>query len=918
MLLIWYIILWYAAQATLLADGRTGGLQPLMLLYNKVADNLPQDSDACVSVAALPNNTLRATAAHGYGTLDLQYSVAASWVTFELLALDAWTADPREKHVQLARLEQGLLDPTVAPFTTGKFQGLRGLEGREAWSAGFFTLSSPWQQYNTWFYAVAGQRLAFTIVRTAALPATWTALAAAEGVPPPNPQRAVSWYWHGGTSEATIDAVINRTKALGARLLFFTHPTSNRGDFVADPVRFPSGIKVTADKVRAAGLEVGLHLISPGATIPGHPASAAVAGEHPEFFVPQGLSTRSYFEGTDAGTWWAHEGTGTHLWDHTRSIDTNLPPEKWPPLPATIDLVDVAWSPLGRFRNGSAPCFNGVSSYGLVVKKNYSEYDFEEAFSVQMVVHVTPSAATAGREQTLASRPGAWRLLLDANGRLQWRVHFQGGWAIANGTTVLTADDPTESGKGGPWVVKATVGGGVARVHLCPLVVENAGTPAAPVPARNRCHMSQQGSANATGGAALAKGGGNISLGAEVGAGGASAVFRGALEEIMLSKIDTTPWTRFCWNVPGTGIENMYIFDYTLPKARAFWANATASLFNEAQAATSQWDGAEFQPSTAGWDIPHSSQTFNSGMYLSSDSAQHWHLFWGGATNQAFTESHALWDHPLAVEMSLRVPGFAPWRGDMSPFSDEGRLMPSRGGKGMCVGGQEWVGQMLKQTHVSGVVYNAYNTAVSNLPNQTWVDCFLGALVAAGVPPQMLDGSAPPDPARDARIRYWVELSNSLGHNSEASIDWLHVGAGKGIDGVFFIGFEDGAKGHHGLFYASPDSPVAVLPAASWRNNETVVCYATVAVPVATIPLNFGAPADTTARFFAASAVTLRMGGGFWTLAGQDVQQTLIAPDGTVTTSNVFGHPVSGAQNVTSPRLAVGASLVYTKLSPRE
>ena len=71
--------------------------------------------------------------------------------------------------------------------------------------------------------AAAGQRLAFTCVRTAELPATWSALAASVGLPPPNKNRAVSWYWTipSETSEHTIDAVIARAKQLGARLLFF-------------------------------------------------------------------------------------------------------------------------------------------------------------------------------------------------------------------------------------------------------------------------------------------------------------------------------------------------------------------------------------------------------------------------------------------------------------------------------------------------------------------------------------------------------------------------------------------------------------------------------------------------------------------------------------------------------------------------
>ena len=93
-----------------------------------------------------------------------------------------------------------------------------------------------------------------------------------------------------------------------------------------------------------------------------------------------------------------------------------------------------------------------------------------------------------------------------------------------------------------------------------------------------------------------------------------------------------------------------------------------------------------------GWDIAHSNQTYNSGLYTNKWG---WHLLWGGSALQAFRQSQQLWAQPLAVEMSLLAPGFAPWRGDMSPFSDEQRLSPSRGGDGMCLGGQHWVGQIL-------------------------------------------------------------------------------------------------------------------------------------------------------------------------------------------------------------------------------
>ena len=73
------------------------------------------------------------------------------------------------------------------------------------------------------------------------------------------------------------------------------------------------------------------------------------------------------------------------------------------------------------------------------------------------------------------------------------------------------------------------------------------------------------------------------------------------------------------------GMVNYYIFDYTNAAARTHWAKAVARLFNEAQAETSQWDGAEIQPSkNFGWDIRHSANTFDSGLYTQDA----WHMLW--------------------------------------------------------------------------------------------------------------------------------------------------------------------------------------------------------------------------------------------------------------------------------------------------
>ena len=639
------------ARTTLLADGRQSALQPLLTLYNRVSDNRPSDLDACVSVRAVDtgiagnatSGVLRVTAAHGAGTVDLRWVVPrpAAWFTLELLSLAGWVgADPVERHMQLARLDSGLLDPTKAPFISGKFQGCRGTEGLEEWSAGFFTLSSEWQQYNSFFYAEEGQRVAFTVARTANLPQTWAALAVAEGLPSPSANRAVSWYWTlpDETSEATIHTVIARAKALGARLVFFLQMTSNIGDYVADPVRFPSGFGQTADTVRAAGLDVGIHVVSPGAHRRGTAAANGSAAML-DLFVPQGVTTRDYNGPTDAGTWWCHEGAGDTAWDHTRHPDSNLPPSEQPPLGNPLRLVGnpVRWSKLGTFRNGSALSFGGGfdadgASYGAL--EHVAEYNFNGTMSLQMTVHVgvarnSSAASMALVEQTLAAKRGAWRLSIDTLGHAQWHVTFaDGGTATAVGATPLTPDDPAHHGRGGPWVLKATASAGVARLHLCAVADEGA--------LRNRCRMHEDATATTTGAptALLARTNASITVGASLGnsafracascfvgatataprfwcpasaalrewsceatnrptpgtgqlncynadgcdlwaernpfatattnATGHQAVvgapFTGAIEEIMLSKVDTSDWLAMNWNCPATGMVDFYIW----------------------------------------------------------------------------------------------------------------------------------------------------------------------------------------------------------------------------------------------------------------------------------------------------------------------------------------------------------------------
>jgi hypothetical protein len=238
-----------------------------------------------------------------------------------------------------------------------------------------------------------------------------------------------------------------------------------------------------------------------------------------------------------------------------------------PPVQPPNDLIltNVASSAAGRFFQGSALGFDGTSIASLNISGNQTRYDFNATFSVQLVVH---TSANVQHDQVLATKPGAWRLVLNQTA-LTWHVNYgQQGWVSAVGPPL----------RAGSWVVKATVASPLIRLHLCELLtVETAESTL-----QNRCNLTEQASANASAGSFLPHiAPENITFGAEFAPDGSvTSGLIGALEEIFISRVDTSLWTRFNWNVPPTGITDFYIWDYTVPSVREFWAESLATLYN--------------------------------------------------------------------------------------------------------------------------------------------------------------------------------------------------------------------------------------------------------------------------------------------------------------------------------------------------
>ena len=105
----------------------------------------------------------------------------------------------------------------------------------------------------------------------------------------------------------------------------------------------------------------------------------------------------------------------------------------------------------------------------------------------------------------------------------------------------------------------------------------------------------------------------------------------------------------------------MYLFDYTRPETRKYFADSVAAIYNEAGAVCGQWDGSEYQASVSAWGLPHSSQTWSAGVDA---------LFMM-TLGVAAEESRQQWKEDVAVEFSISILGDGPYKGDMEPFGDE-------------------------------------------------------------------------------------------------------------------------------------------------------------------------------------------------------------------------------------------------------
>jgi hypothetical protein len=825
---------------------------PFLSLYNRVSDNRAQNMGACVGVSTIGDTSdpssssqlLRVVAPHGYGSVDIEVTPSNSGTVLTFAAHDVskWNGDAHEKHIMFGEWWSGLLDNSTAPIVMGKLQGPRALPGPAALSgapsAGFMTLSGR-GYYKYIFYAEAGDAVAFTACPTPELTSIIAATAPASAAP--NPRRLDTWYWSGSdVSESTVAKYADLALSVNATILVAMEWDVN---LATDPNRWPHGLKPIGDYLASRGLKFGLHM-HPDIVYPcklsldgnfsydclttGKDISPVVES-CPECMVPEGLAP-TYRSGDppnpgyhrslwteDIGFWWCHEREGATMcpngnpkpcgqgscnrYDWNMSWGSNL----------TLH-GNYHWSKLGEYRIGGAAGFDGApATYGSVALSEEMIYSLSVAdgLTLGLVVHPVSRPASG----CLANLSHVFSLCADGGGTLRWTVRTaDGSVREAVGTTPLTP------GRG--YIVKATFNTTSAAALL---FIDNkldhprhvalspsSSSPSSPAPST----LSSL---------APAPAGSSIRF---------AVAFEGALEELYLKNVSTETRVGYMYADDNRRL-GTYLLDLSRAPGRKKFAELIAAPMTETTIAAVQYDGFEKMSLIAGQDFPHSSLTYQSGLYRGNPTPdwyhfEGWPLRWGLGVLQGMTAAHdeiaAKVSSPSqipAIEASFMAPGLGPWRADMAPYVDErGDLLDL---------GLEWHGKLLQRIELTTTMVNAYGSLISPLTTTTpfLADYWFGGLVSAGVAPQPRYGHTNRiDPNVTSSVRRWLERYGRWGHTLEGHVHTLvydsaccHVqGLCEWIacDDAVLTSLSGGSDGDYapsgGLILGSP-LPVVVPPA---------------------------------------------------------------------------------------------------------
>lgn len=927
---------------------------PFVSFYNRVSDAREENLAGCVSVARTDSSTLRVTAAHGAGSVDISVSTHPEHLLFTVKNISGWTgADPVEKHLAMGEFWTGMdgMDNTTSPPVMGKLQGPFGTPGSNVTTAAGFMSIGNTTYYRYIFYATPGQKLAFAFCPTLQVANTWIAVGKSQGLQMMNnPNRHKTWWWSAWT-EATRESYAARAKKLGIDILVNTgnwHSASE--ELTISKTAFPSGINDTAQYFAGQGLDVGLHMhpdiVWPCVGSEGLACLGTGIGispmyqQCPECMVPEGLAP-TFRSGTpppltasagqqlessaqdtteDLGFWWGHDkhGDSALMGNPKPCGQGTCNAGDWAALwGANMSLFNHHWSKLGVYRSGGAIGFGGTGSHGVV--PHYDELSSARAeLTLGLTLHKATDAS-AGDRECIATKAGVFSLCL-VQGKPTWAVNTQGaGWCNATSTLAVSAfassalthsypGEPTSSGVDSEvamLVIKATYNSSSgAKLFVNGKIV---GT--------NACQ----------GGGDLTSSTSDLLFGAE----SAGIIQRdepdsvrhhvvrdelaGAIEEIFLKNASAENRNAYLFADDNRKM-GTFLIDLSRAPGRKLFASAINNVLNEFNPAAVQYDGFEKLQLIAGQDFGHSSKTFDSGLWRGNPTPdwyhyEGWPLRWGIGILQGIEAAHSGMNSNTAVECSFMAPGLGPWRPDMAPYVDEH--------PGLVKLGLEWHSKMLLRIEIAGTIINSYDTYMARYEEDGTfgLGYFVAGVVTGGLafqPAGSLNSATDLDPL----VGRWMARYKRFGHAMEDGVRTLvYDAACCHIQGVCewtacqdtVVSRLSGGRvaGAAGLYIGSRNMSTAIaVPDSHLSNNGALLVF--LAYGINNAAIDYGSSADTRMTVVptaptnsTAAARSLTLSGGWWDLKGGgcDVQLTTRHENGTVLrTTQLFGKSTSGQQ----------------------
>ena len=233
----------------------------------------------------------------------------------------------------------------------------------------------------------------------------------------------------------------------------------------------------------------------------------------------------------------------------------------------------------------------------------------------------------------------------------------------------------------------------------------------------------------------------------------------------------------------------------------------------------------------------------------------------------------------------------------MTPYADEYRIQG-----GWCAGGDVWHRQILLHIVDQGLLYNAYSTVIEAMHNHSEIDCWLGGLVATGIPPQLAKGTTEAARPLIGRVKFWLDTFRQFGMANESSIQILHY------DDVFLVSLSGGTQrgDNRGLFVGNATASVAFPPIA---DNTTLLVFC--GWEVSSADISFGSPEHDHFTLLAASDAVAHMQGGFWALSPQQQMTETVVTDGSTRSHTIIVPSSTGTAH--SVALSVGDTALYSK-----